>query len=149
MLSVSAQAPTAAGRRQSALTPVVEDDERDNDIDRTERPEFLMNETDDRLFLTETSNISADNDASIGRPKSSSTSIKVNDNDVDDDDDVAASHERDERLNSDGEHFDDAFSDSGSDHSDCEPTEEDYETDLEFDEESKSCFLLENAVVIS
>ncbi|WAR18780.1 LR74A-like protein [Mya arenaria] len=121
MVAVSGHGPEAAARRLSALTPVVEDDERDELV--LQHPAFRHIE-EDEVFLTETKTAEAETSTQKGAD---------NQTDVDD---VDCGESRDENgLNSDSEHYDEVYSDSNSESSDCESKEEDYETDLEFDEE--------------
>lgn len=123
-LAVSAQAPQPNDVRHSILTPVIEDDEVGTDGQPTERPEPTypeLNLSDDhkKIFMTE----------------SKQTEYVPNKNNADEPEDVVDGPC--ERLNSDGENFDEIYSDSSSENSDAESKDGDYETDLEFDEESK------------
>lgn len=130
-LSVSAQAPEPSGKqRMSMMSPLLEeDDERDTEGVLSERgelihPEFELDDDEKAVFMTETEGLQTkQNDDTSGFDM------------VDGVDDC-------DRLNSDGENFDEVFSDSNESVSDCESKDGDYETDLEFDEESEClpCF---------
>lgn len=128
-LSVSAQPPETPGKtRMSLMSPLLEEeDERETEGMLSERgedlvhPEFELDEEEKRAFMTENQRTADQNDVTEGY------------------DIVDGVMDRDicDRLNSDGD--DDVFSDSNSSGED-EPNEGDYETDLEFDEESKCDF---------
>lgn len=139
-LEVSAQAPEPANpntgkRLLSTLTPVIEDDdepetdEKGADISEVPHPDFVFDDNEvKQVFLTASQQveyISPDED--IERPSSANIG-----------EDVVDGLTMSERLNSDGEHFDELYSDSNSsDESDTESKDDDYETDLDYDEESK------------
>ncbi|XP_060595801.1 leucine-rich repeat-containing protein 74A-like [Ruditapes philippinarum] len=121
-LSVSSQAPQSDERRHSMLTPVIEDDEVGTDGQPTDRqeplyPELNISEDHKKIFMTE----------------SKQTEYVPNKTDNDAAEDVVDGPC--ERLNSDGENFDEIYSDSSCENSDTESKDGDYETDLEFDEE--------------
>ena len=124
-LSVSAQPPEMAKPppRRSAMSPLLEeDDEVETNItgDELSHPEFEIDDEEKPVFMTETQQQNTNqNDDTSGYDMV----------------DGVVEHDMCDRLNSDGEHFDDVFSDCSC--SDGETNEGDYETDLEFDEESK------------
>lgn len=128
-LAVSSQAPEQAGKRLSMLTPVIEaDDEPEggenfSEGKHIEHPEFNIND-DEQLFLTEDKQRAN----YVGTKRTVSEDLEV-----DEVDGLNVS----ERQNSDGENFDEIYSDSSDGEPEQELKDEDYETDLEYDEESK------------
>lgn len=130
-LSVSAQAPEASGKRLSMLAPVIEDDDErctnatPADLLNISHPEFDISDEDKQLFLTDSQQAEyIATKQNGGRPPSGSVP-----------EDVADGPGVSDRLNSDGENFEDSYSDSSSECSNHESKDVDYETDLEFDEE--------------
>lgn len=129
-LAVSSQAPEQNGKRLSMLTPVLEDDDEQgtdgNPTDRPEiaHPEFHISDEDKQIFLTEAQQADYVSNKIGARATSSPVA-----------DETVGRSSASERLNSDGENFDEIYSDSSSEQSDAKSNDGDYETDLEFDEE--------------
>ncbi|XP_045162889.1 leucine-rich repeat-containing protein 74A-like [Mercenaria mercenaria] len=129
-LAVSAQAPEPSGKRHSMLTPVIEADDEAvtdrNPADKAEisHPEFDISSEEKQIFLTESQQ------SEYVASKNGGMSISG-----DAPEDVVDGPVVSEKFNSDGEYFDEMYSDSSSEDSDTQSKDGDYETDLEFDEE--------------
>ncbi|KAL4238581.1 hypothetical protein ACF0H5_003288 [Mactra antiquata] len=128
-LAVSAQAPEQSGKRLSTLTPVMEDDDEPTGVEdfvdglHLEHPEFNM-EDNDQVFLTQ----GEQHAAYMGTKRVRSEELG--------EDSIDGRATLSDRQNSDGENFDE-YSDSSDDEPQNHPEtkDEDYETDLEYDEE--------------